>query len=183
MLLILTFHLGCNKETSISIKWWMYGVLSTVSLSEISILSSLSHPSFIHLMDCLSCSSSTFYIMLKLFLYDFPFCSLWFGSHRSLSSKTVWLEGEFALQPLPHPTVSLTQHYPVQQQQQWWCTNLCLCSWVALGHGCLDLSMSASVTMEIGVNLRVGALPGDLTDVEVGRRGRRSQRAGWQTTA
>lgn len=33
-------------------------------------------------------------------------------------------------------------------------------------------SMSASVTMEIGVNLRVGALPGDLTDVE-GRRGKR----------
>lgn len=28
--------------------------------------------------------------------------------------------------------------------------------------------MSASVTMEIGVNLRVGALPGDLTDVEDG---------------
>lgn len=60
--------------------------------------------------------------------------------------------------------------------------NLCVCSLAALGHSCLDLFMSASVTMEIGVNLRVGVLPGDSTEVEEGRRGREKEGACWQTT-
>lgn len=38
--------------------------------------------------------------------------------------------------------------------------------------------MPASVTMEIGVNLRVGNLPGDLTDVEEREKGDLSKLTG-----
>lgn len=78
----------------------------------------------------------------------------------------------------PHPTAChMLSHAAAMMMMMM--HYLCLCSWVALGHGCLDLSMPASVTMEIGVNLRDGALPGDLTDVEEGRRGRTGRRAQW----